>query len=204
MEHDIENATKDVDLGENISLIRKKKEMSIKDLAEQAGVSSSLLSQIERGLANPSIGTMKAIADVLNTPLYDFFLPRIQENTSLVSRAADRRKYSFTPGTEDDIMRQKRPEGYVCERLASQIVPELEMLRVIIPPNSSNSPHLRQHEEVEISYVQSGTAIIQIGSETETLYEGDSITIQPRMPHRWINATDEPVILILSMAKTGT
>lgn len=50
------------------------KNLTIKELAEKANITSSMLSQIERGLANPSINTLKLIAQALDTPLFKFFI----------------------------------------------------------------------------------------------------------------------------------
>ena len=44
----------DINIGEKIAQYRKRKGLSIRELAKLANVTPSLLSQIERGLANPS------------------------------------------------------------------------------------------------------------------------------------------------------
>ena len=43
-------------VGENLKRIRKSKKLSMERLAAEAGVSRSMLGQIERGEANPSVG----------------------------------------------------------------------------------------------------------------------------------------------------
>ena len=55
-------------VGENIKRIRKSKKLSMERLAEQAGVSRSMLGQIERGEANPSVGILGKIAATLKVP----------------------------------------------------------------------------------------------------------------------------------------
>jgi transcriptional regulator with XRE-family HTH domain len=47
-------------------LIRKQRELTLRDLAERANVSNPYLSQIERGLHEPSVRVLKAIANALN------------------------------------------------------------------------------------------------------------------------------------------
>ena len=51
-------------LGKKLRHYRTKKDITLKELAGQIGVTPSLLSQIENGKAAPSLGTLKAIADV--------------------------------------------------------------------------------------------------------------------------------------------
>ena len=44
---------------------REYKQIKVRELAKQAGITSSYLSQIERGKRNPTIDTLKAIAEAL-------------------------------------------------------------------------------------------------------------------------------------------
>ncbi|AGK52657.1 XRE family transcriptional regulator [Bacillus sp. 1NLA3E] len=57
-------------IGKNILEIRKKRALSLTELAERANISKSYLSNIERDLnKNPSIQVMNKIAAVLNVDL---------------------------------------------------------------------------------------------------------------------------------------
>ncbi|MBQ0037674.1 MAG: helix-turn-helix transcriptional regulator [Clostridiales bacterium] len=56
-------------VGENIHRIRKAQKLSIDRAAEIAGVSKSMLGQIERGVVNPTIGVLWKIAQGLHVPL---------------------------------------------------------------------------------------------------------------------------------------
>lgn len=190
----------DIDLGKNIQTVRKSQGMTIKQLSEQIGISASMLSQIERGLANPSIATMKSIADALHEPLYNFFLPNSEENNEdLITRAGQRSKYAFSP-IEGAQGRARRPDGYQCERLSTQKTPNLVMLRVTLPPHSISHSIPRQHEDTEIAFVENGAVKVQLGDKTVPLNCHDSITILPNIPHRWINESDEDIHLLLSMS----
>ena len=55
-------------VGENIKRIRKSKKLSMERLAAEAGVSRSMLGQIERGEANPSVGLLGKLAGALKVP----------------------------------------------------------------------------------------------------------------------------------------
>ena len=55
-------------VGENIKRIRKSKKLSMERLAAEAGVSRSMLGQIERGEANPSVGIVGKLALALKVP----------------------------------------------------------------------------------------------------------------------------------------
>ena len=55
-------------VGENIKRIRKSKKLSMERTAELSGVSRSMLGQIERGEANPSVATVGKLAAALKVP----------------------------------------------------------------------------------------------------------------------------------------
>ena len=52
-------------VSENLKRIRQSKGMSLDQVAEQTGVSKSMLAQIEKGIANPSIGVLGKITSGL-------------------------------------------------------------------------------------------------------------------------------------------
>lgn len=56
-------------VGNAVAAARAKKGLSQKELAEATGIDQSDLSKIERGVANPSVGTLKRIADALDARL---------------------------------------------------------------------------------------------------------------------------------------
>src|SRR5438874_11833350 len=83
-------------LGTRIRAARLRRELSLAELAERAAVSRSLISQIERGVATPSLETVRKIASVLAVPVFSLFLD--EEDSQSVVRANQRRVVSY-PGT---------------------------------------------------------------------------------------------------------
>lgn len=78
-------------LGQTVLNYRKKNGMTIRKFANFAGISTSLISQIERGQANPSSSVLELIAQALNVPPYTLFINEI-DTESLISRKKDRKK----------------------------------------------------------------------------------------------------------------
>jgi transcriptional regulator with XRE-family HTH domain len=70
-------------LGERIRRRRKERGLSLRALGEEIGVTASFLSQIERGLASPSINTLRRVAEALDTPIFQF-LADSQEKSPVV------------------------------------------------------------------------------------------------------------------------
>lgn len=59
----------------NLKRIRKSKCMSLDQVAEQTGVSKSMLAQIERGTANPSLGVLGKITSGLRIEFQELIRP---------------------------------------------------------------------------------------------------------------------------------
>lgn len=59
----------------NLKRIRKSKCMSLDQVAEQTGVSKSMLAQIERGTANPSLGVLGKITSGLRIEFQELIQP---------------------------------------------------------------------------------------------------------------------------------
>lgn len=57
-------------LGERIRSVRKSKGFKLGDLAEITDLSSSYISQLERGLIEPSLTSLRKISNALNIPIY--------------------------------------------------------------------------------------------------------------------------------------
>jgi transcriptional regulator with XRE-family HTH domain len=55
--------------GEKIRAVRERRSLTLREVAEQAGVSESLVSQIERNRVSPALDTLLSIADVLDLDL---------------------------------------------------------------------------------------------------------------------------------------
>src|SRR5689334_15006388 len=78
----IGGAARDADLesaraliGRRIAALRKERGLSVRALAEAAGVTGGFISQTENGHTTPSVGTLIAIASALNARVGDFFEP---------------------------------------------------------------------------------------------------------------------------------
>ena len=60
-------------IGVRLKEIRKEKKMTLKDLAEGAGVSISFLSQVERGKSSVTLESLRKISEVLGVNPSTFF-----------------------------------------------------------------------------------------------------------------------------------
>ena len=178
-----EKCVKDLSVGKKVRAIREQNGISAKDLAAMAEITPSMLTQIEKGQANPSINTMRMIAEALNTPLYKFF---IEENRSenLIVRKSERKKigYELFPEIEYELL---MPSGSA-----------MEFSKMTLLKHRASSSSMFSHEGEELSLVTKGTATLVFENEEHTLEEGDSVRIPIHQKHRWENRTDEDVEVI--------
>lgn len=176
----------DINIGKKISDIRKKQKLTIKDLSEITKVTSSMLSQLERGLANPSINTLKAIAQALNVPLFTFFLEEEQQER-LIVRPSDRKKI---------ILPSEGLEPIIYELLSPDLNGDIELALMTLTPKSHTSKENFKHIGEEVAYVSKGQLILYLEEKEIHLSTGDSVKIPPNLLHRWNNPYNEDAVVI--------
>lgn len=69
-----QEANDPIELGKKLRAVRLERNLSLRELAQKAEVSASLLSQIENGKANPSVRSLHSIAEAVSLPI-DYFFP---------------------------------------------------------------------------------------------------------------------------------
>ena len=181
----------EINIGARIKSIRLEKGILLKDLANKCKISSSMLSQIEKGNANPSLNTIKAIAQVLEIPIFKFFLePELNEYTINILKKQDRKIILTNEVTYELIS----PEGSK----------QIECMKMILnKKNSESSAKPSAHKGEEIAVVVKGKVKVTIGDENCEMEKGDSIQIPSLIPHKWTNLHDEESIILFSVAPPG-
>lgn len=177
----------DLNISENISKYRKEKNLTIKSLAELAGVTPSLLSQIEKGTANPSLNTLKQISQALEIQLFNFFIQDVPSE-SLVVRHDNRKKMIFPES-----------DNFTYELLTPSLNTTIEFMLMKIPPNSSSSEEMYGHKGEEVAYVIKGCVNLKLSNDILSLKTGDSVMIPPHSIHKWINTTSEECEVIFAV-----
>ena len=176
------------DLGKTIKDIRLEKGLSIKNLAEGVGVSSSLLSQIERGLANPSLNTLRAIATELDVPMFSLFIYDESDYVQVI-RKDERSKITIGEAGAENI-----EPGY--DILNPNFKSGIQLYEMNLEPGkySSNFPIILKSEEVIVCI--KGTVELHIYDNVVVLNEGDSARIEKNTPRRMKNPGEENCLYI--------
>lgn len=182
-------------LGARIRAQREAAGVSLRALAARLGVSPSLLSQLERGLAQPSVATLWAIVTELNLSLDALFAPPADDSGAgepvLVQRATTRTALELGGGIR-------------WERLSAAPDPDAAFAFVTYQPGGTaaiDHPPAT-HQGKEYGYVVSGRLEVEVGDRTLELDPGDAITLRSGTPHRFRALGDEPAQAVwLNLAK---
>jgi DNA-binding XRE family transcriptional regulator/mannose-6-phosphate isomerase-like protein (cupin superfamily) len=206
------------EVGDRIRDRRQSLDMSVRELARRLTLSPSLISQIERGKATPSVATLYAITTELKLSLDELFSEQPARAVaagpvgpgSRPANAADGLKvldaqlHNGDAGTvvargpvvtPDERKVIQLDSGVRWERLTQSADPNVDFLFVVYEPGgaSCESAHLMRHSGREYGHVLSGTLQVTVGFEDHQLGPGDSISFDSTTPHRLATIGDEPV-----------
>lgn len=170
-------------LGSKIRNKRSEKNMSLKELAEKIDLTASFLSQIERDLAEPSITSLRKIANALDVPIFYFLMT--DEDSSPVVRKNERKTLRF-------------PESHLeYELLTPDVSRMMEVFIATLDPETDGVGELEStHPGEECILILEGKMEITVGEETYILEEGDSIYYFASLPHTVRNAGKKKLVFL--------
>jgi len=172
-------------MDENLIGLRIKKHrllegITLKELATRCGVTSSLLSQIEKGKASPSLSTLRKIAVELQTTVGNFFdgeEGKEAEVMHMVMRAEQRKRLD----DNDANVTMWSLSDQLPFKLMQPMVFTFHGIR-------ADSGFRYQHFGQEFIVVLSGELIVKHGIDTYQLNTGDSMYFDSSIPHVFLNA----------------
>ena len=169
----------------NLSRIRKSKGMSLDLVAEQTGVSKSMLAQIEKGTANPSIGVLGKITsglrlsfdDLLSTPPQDAYLVEIDRLTPTKE----------VPG---------RYRVWTCFPIADNN--RIEIYRIEIEPGQEYVSGAHGERTREYVSVMQGVLTIRTESWEHTIQSREILRFESDRDHIYANPGQEGLIAMIT------
>jgi len=182
------------EVGERLRTRRRARGLSLRELAVRLGVSPSLISQIERGRARPSVSTLFAIASELDASLDELLFN--DERQATTSDGSAGREARPSPVQEAATRHHIRlASGVTWERLTTTSQPGVEFLFVVYDVGGASSPGdtFQSHAGHEWGYVISGILEVTIGFDRYVLQPGDAVSLDSSVPHRLANTGDTPV-----------
>jgi transcriptional regulator with XRE-family HTH domain len=160
-------------LGGKIRALRQRLKHTLDDTATAAGISKPFLSQVERGLATPSISSLAGIAHALGVNV-QYFVDTPSEERS-VCRGEQLKFFGFA----DSANLFARLTNVTGGR-------QLEAILVRMPPGQKRS-EVTTHAGEEFMYVLAGEVSLTLEGKTFLLHAGDSAHYESTLPHSWAN-----------------
>jgi len=164
-------------VGTRVKALREAMDLSLRDLAERSGVSAPMLSQVERGETSPTLAIAERIAGGLELSLSQ--LLRLDERRHVVvTRSGDRR------------VRERH--GHRTEELTPPLPGQRADVSVhTLEPGAAtgraDDPPLHEPGARETAIVLDGAVSLMIDDERHDLADGDSVTFDADLPHRFAN-----------------
>jgi len=195
-------------IGSLVRRHRRRNGITLKELAEKTGLSISFLSEIERGVAKPSMSSLRKLAHALGISLLSF--SDVDQDPAELSRELPYpREVGKNEGfiTKTSVVRagKRKKLGYpdrpgFYELLTPDLCRKLEVLFVKIEPGFETGPEpILDPPGEKFIYVLKGSYQITINGEVNTLSPGDSIYYPASAPVFFKNTGDEPVELIFAL-----
>lgn len=158
-------------LGLKLKTLRELKGYTLKQTAERTGLSIGFISQVERGQTDPSLSSLKKLANTLGVKLGDLF----EQDTAV---------HVLVKKGEGNILQIN--SSVHCELLAASFTKSMEpMIKFISPGGESGL--VDPHSGEEFIWVIEGTLQVSLGDTTYVLSEGDSVFFQANQTHAWKN-----------------
>ena len=171
-------------LGSDIRALRKSRFLTLQQLAEALGRSVGFVSQLERGISEPSISDLRKIAAIFEVPISLFFDQAQGDpaESGFVVRAGHRRRL----GGDDGELSE--------ELLSPDLGGSFEIIRSEFAAGASRDEAIIRDTE-EAGYVVSGHLELEIDGRWFDLHPGDSFRFAA-MSMRWRNTGDENAVVI--------
>lgn len=188
--------------GSRIREMRKRRGLTLKEVAEATGYTIGHISQIERDLKSPSLVALRKIAACLNCS--EVWL--IMDDSELSAKSSEEGKKS----KESYLMRKenripmKIPEIDVSysiftpSKLPNAQEAQMTGLIVRLKPNTWVTEKMISHDNYDESLLLlKGELELRIDNSTYMIYEGDSFYIPKNCLHNYLNTSNEEATIIV-------
>jgi transcriptional regulator with XRE-family HTH domain len=159
-------------IGERLRAARRERGLSLSAVAARSGLTKGFLSEVERDLTSPSVGSLLRLCGALDLSIGELF----DADQGPVVRAAERAPIGFGGQGVDEF--QLTPAG---ERRLLVIQSD------IAPAGGSGTEPYSLGSDAEFVHVLAGTLDVAVAGSSFRLAAGDSMTFDAGAPHTWAN-----------------
>ncbi|MER9313747.1 cupin domain-containing protein [Mesorhizobium australicum] len=162
-------------IGSKLRELRRRRNLSVRELATRSGISHSTISLIERDKMSPSVNTLGAVLDALGTTLTGFFFD-LQSSLP------------YSPFYESDDLTEIGKVETISYRVIGLDYPNRQMLMLHerYAPGADSGEEFT-HPAQEAGMVLAGMVEVTVGNQKRILKPGDGYYFDSRLPHRFRN-----------------
>ena len=166
------------EIGAKLRALRLKKKLGLVELGRHTGLSTALLSKLERGKMFPTLPTLLRIALVFSVDLDYFFADHRKHRALAVVRRAARQRFPEASG--------RRDPAYHFESLTFPVAePRCEAFLATFHPVADGKARPHEHAGVEMIYVLSGELEVTVETTGHALESGDAMYFDASVPHSY-------------------
>lgn len=185
-------------LGDRLRAARRRKGLSLRELASRVGVSASLLSQVENGKSQTSVMILHSLVTALDITLDQLFDPQPDNGAGQdtgASQEPDRHRMKGPVYRVDDRPTIEMASGVTWERLSPMIgdLVDFKLVTYESGSTSSSDGRLTRHNGTELAYIVEGELTLLLGYDEYLLKAGDSLSFDSTTPHLYTNRSSSRV-----------
>lgn len=169
-----------MDIGHRMKELRIQYGLTQQELADRSELSKGFISQLERNLTSPSIGTLLDIIQCLGTTPAEFFAD--QEPEQVVFR-------------QEDYFMKEKEESAVKWVIPNAQKNAMEPVLMTLAPHGSSDVHL-PHEAEEFGYVLKGSIRLNYGSSSYVVRQGESFYFDAGKKHSIENSGNKEAVVL--------
>lgn len=159
-------------VGRRVRLVRQRKALSARELAERASLTAAYISRLENDKLSPTVATLSRIMQAMGESISALFDD--QDHDGIVVRHDERAPL--------------RSRGVQDYRLTPPSATRLEVLESFVEPNQTSGDQLHTHPgDEECVTVLEGSLLLRFDDAEHLLHAGDTATFACRRPHQWTN-----------------
>ncbi|KFU81874.1 Helix-turn-helix domain-containing protein [Amycolatopsis lurida] len=184
-------------IGPALRKAREERKLGLRKVAAAAGISASLLSQVETGRSQPSVSTLYALVSHLGISLDELLGISVGQAEPVAGEPAERPVPRVPSGVVQraaDNPVLEMANGVRWERLAVGGQADVDALLVTYQPGAASSADrkLMRHSGTEYAYLLSGELTLLLDFDRHVLVAGDSLCFDSTRPHLYLNHGSEP------------
>jgi DNA-binding transcriptional MerR regulator/quercetin dioxygenase-like cupin family protein len=174
--------------GSRLRVLRRERGLSLAEAGRRSGLSSSLISGIERAAMGASVSALQRLTAAYGATMLELFA-----GNALRGRLVRPGERAVLQVAEADVRIEQLAVG------ATQLEPQLFVLKA-----GATSDGAYAHDGEEFLFLLSGALTVWLGeSEHYQLREGDALSFPSTLPHRWRNeASGETRLLWINTPPT--